>query len=202
MHDLLFWLKANYIEVIGTLSGIAGVWLTTRQIIWCWPVSLVNVLCYVYVFFMTKLYADFGLQFFYLALIFYGWYHWIYGGKDRHELQVNRLSLKGFAIYFFTGSILTILTGILLARFTNASLPFLDSFLGVWSIICTLLMAKKIVENWLIWVVVDGIYIGMYIYKGLYPTSILYLLYALIALYGYFEWKKEYNKLNQAKFSA
>lgn len=192
MQDLLTWISNHSIELAGTVAGIAGVWLTTRQLVWCWPVSLINVLSYIYVFYVARLYADFGLQFFYLALTIYGWYNWLYGGEKKTKLAISRMTTVSFARYFVIGTAGFIFLGIMLDRYTDASLPYLDSLVSVWSIICTLLMAQKKLESWIIWVIVDSIYIGINIYKDLHITAVLYLFYTIIAAYGYFNWRRDY----------
>ena len=190
LPQILTWLQANYVELIAAVAGIAGVWLTTRQIIWCWPVALVNVTLYIYIFFRSKLYADFGLQVFYLVLTLYGWYNWLYGGKDHKELPVSRLSVKVFLICLGIGIPAFILTGFMLRRFTDAALPFIDSFVAVWGIIGTWMMAKKMLENWILWIVVDLTCVGIYMVKGLYATAVLYFIFTILAVYGYRAWKK------------
>jgi nicotinamide mononucleotide transporter len=193
MPQILMWLGLNYIELIGALAGIIGVWLTARQIIWCWPVALLNVIIYIYVFFISKLYADFGLQLFYLYMTLYGWYHWLYGGKDHLELPVSRISLKNFLILFVIGMPTVFILGYLLKKYTDAYYPYWDSFVSIWGIIGTYMMARKIIEHWLVWIVVDLICVGIYYYKNLFATSVLYFIFIILAIYGWQKWIKVYR---------
>lgn len=201
-QEILSWFGSNSIEIAGTIAGIAGVWLTTKQIIWCWPVNLINVCSYIYVFFINQNFAYFGLQIFYLIFTIYGWYNWRYGGEGKGELKVSRMSLKMFAISFLILAAGGLLLGIILKQFTTDRLPFLDSFMSIGGVICTYLSARKLVENWLIWVVIDMISVGMFFYQSLYPTVVLYIFYSAIALYGYFQWRKDYFKTKQAQPSG
>jgi nicotinamide mononucleotide transporter len=189
------WLQYNYIELIAAVAGIAGVWLTTKQIIWCWPVALVNVVLYIFVFFKAKLYADFGLQLFYLVLTLYGWYHWLYGSKDQQILPISRLKINVLGVCLLIGMPGFIIVGFLLQRFTDAALPFIDSFIAVWGIIGTWMMARKILEHWLLWIVVDLIGVGIYLVKDLYATAILYFIFTILAVYGFVQWKKAWMEI-------
>jgi nicotinamide mononucleotide transporter len=193
MPQILLWLSQNYIEVIGAFTGIIGVWLTARQIIWCWPIALINVVIYIYVFFVSKLYADFGLQLFYFFMTLYGWYNWHYGGTDNHILLISRITLKKFLIYFLIGMPAVFITGYLLKNYSDAAYPYWDSFVSVWGIIGTYMMAKKIIEHWILWIIVDFTCVGIYFYKGLYATTVLYFIFIILAVYGLSNWKKDYK---------
>jgi len=195
MEIIFNWIVANYIELIGSVTGVLGVWLTTRQNIWCWPVGLVNVLLYIYVFFVAKLYADFGLQFFYLVMTLYGWYNWKYGGKGHTELPVGRAGLKNMLIYLVIGTTSFIVIGFVLKRFTDAAYPFWDSFVAVWGIIGTYMQAKKQIENWLVWIIIDANCVMIYYYKNLLPTVVLYFIFVILAIIGYFSWRKDLKKV-------
>ena len=137
MNDLINWIAINYIELIGTITGVIGVYLTTRQIIWCWPVALISVSIYIYIFFSSRLYADFGLQVFYLGMTLYGWHNWMYGGKEKGKLKIEQLSLKTFLIFATGGSAAVFVLGYLLEQYTDASLPYWDAVTTIWGIIAT-----------------------------------------------------------------
>jgi nicotinamide mononucleotide transporter len=187
------WLGQNYIELIAAFCGIGGVWLTTRQNILCWPVALVNVILYIYIFYVSKLYADAGLQVFYLFMTLYGWYHWYFGGQEHDNLPVSRISKKALLAYLSVGIPFSFLCGYLLQRYTDASFPYQDSFVSIWGILGTHMMARKILEHWLLWIIVDLCCVGIYLAKGLYPTTILYFIFSLLAVYGFYQWKKDLN---------
>jgi nicotinamide mononucleotide transporter len=192
MPQILLWLGRNYIEVFGALAGVIGVWLTARQIIWCWPVALVNVVIYIYIFFISKLYADFGLQLFYLFMTLYGWYNWLYGGNDHHELSISRITFIKFLVFLLIGMPSVFILGYLLKNYTDAAFPYWDSFVSIWGIIGTYMMAKKILEHWILWIIVDMTCVGIYFFKELFATSILYFFFTILAVYGLSKWKRDF----------
>ena len=181
---------ANRWEILAVIFGIISVYLSTREHIWSWPTALVNVALYFIVFLEAKLYADMGLQVVYFALSLYGWYEWLYGGENRTELHVSRvtrsLGLKLLLIGLASAAIL----GTILARFTDASLPYLDSATTSTSLVAQWMMTRKILENWAVWVVVDVVYVGMFIFKKLYLTAGLYGVFLVLAVMGFIQWKR------------
>ncbi|MGE5748941.1 MAG: nicotinamide riboside transporter PnuC [Gemmatimonas sp.] len=179
----------NPIEIVAAVFGVVSVFLSVRQNIWSWPTAIVNVGLYIFVFFESKLYGDTGLQVVYVVLNAYGWYHWLYGGKNRTELPVSRTSPRLGAFLIALGAVGTALLGTILARKTDAALPYVDSLTTSTSLIAQWMMTRKLLENWIIWVAVDVIYIGMYIFKHLYPTSGLYLVWLVLSAMGYFQWR-------------
>ncbi|HOY33316.1 MAG TPA: nicotinamide riboside transporter PnuC [Bacteroidales bacterium] len=188
------WITENYIELTAAILGIAGVYLTTRQNILCWPVGLVNVILSMYVFFTEKLYADVVLQIFYVAMTLYGWYNWIFGGQKKFELQVRKIRPKEFVIMFVAGFCLAFVTAYLFATYTDAAYPYWDSMLTVWGIIATYAMGKKIIDHWTMWIVIDINCTVLYFIKELYAFAPLYFIFTLLAVYGYFTWKKDLKK--------
>lgn len=185
----------NPVEWTAVVFGIVSVYLSVRENVWSWPTAIVNVSLYVYIFFHARLYADMGLQVFYICISFYGWWNWLYGGENRTELHVSRLR-REMAILLAIGGVLgAAALGTLLDRTTNADFPYIDSTLTVASLIAQYLMTRKVLENWAIWVVADVAYVGMYISKNLYPTAFLYSVFLVLATMGWFQWKRSW--LNQ-----
>ncbi|MDD4213554.1 MAG: nicotinamide riboside transporter PnuC, partial [Bacteroidales bacterium] len=121
------WITEHYIEVTAAILGITGVFLTTRQNIWCWPIGLLNVTLSIYVFFIEKLYADVILQFFYLGMTLYGWYNWIFGGKKKYELPVRRIKGREVSVMLIIGIIFSFAMGYIIANYTDAAYPYWDS---------------------------------------------------------------------------
>ncbi len=189
------WIIENYIEIIAAILGIIGVWLTTKQIIWCWPVGLINVILSIIVFFSSKLYADVTLQIFYLVMTIYGWYNWIWGGASKNNLPVRNIRIVEFVIMLITGVLGFVIVGWLFSKYTDAALPYIDSFVAVWGVIATYAMAKKITENWIMWIIIDSVCVGIYFYKELYAFTILYFIFIVLAAFGLAEWKKEMKKI-------
>ena len=184
------------IEIVAAVFGVVSVFLSVRQNIWSWPTAIVNVGLYILVFFQAKLYADTGLQVVYVVLNAYGWYHWLYGGKNRTELPVSRTSARLGALLVGMGLAGTALIGTLLARTTDASLPYLDSMTTSTSLVAQWMMTRKLLENWLVWVAVDVVYIGMYIYKSLYVTAVLYFVFLVLSAMGYVQWRRSFQQRN------
>ncbi len=192
------WLSTNYIELAGSILGLLYIFFSIRQHILTWPTGLLTSALYVYVFFISKLYADMGLQSYYVFISIYGWYFWIKGGnKEKKKVQVSRLKkallLK---LAFVTVVIYAIILYILLEH-TDSPVPYMDSMTTALSIVATWMLARKIIEHWVIWVFVDAFSVGLYMYKGLWPTSVLFIVYTIMAIVGYFEWKRDmYSSLD------
>ncbi|MEO5589557.1 MAG: nicotinamide riboside transporter PnuC [Gemmatimonadaceae bacterium] len=184
----------NPLEVVAAIVGAVSVYLSVRQNIWSWPTAIVNVGLYIIVFFEAKLYADTGLQVIYIVINAYGWYHWLYGGKNRSELPVSRISARLGLSLVGLGAAGAVAIGTLLARQTDAALPYLDATTTSTSLLAQWMMTRKLLENWIVWVAVDVVYIGMFIYKSLYVTSALYLVFLVLSVMGYREWKRSLVK--------
>jgi nicotinamide mononucleotide transporter len=177
------------IEVTAAAFGIAAVFLSARQNVWNWPLGIINVALYIYVFYKAKLYADMGLQAVYVVLAVYGWWHWLHGGVDRGALRVSRVPTREvllLAVAFVVG---TAALSTLLSRTTDASLPFADSALTAASLVAQYMMTRKYVEAWLVWIVADLAYVWMFVYKALWPTAGLYLVFTVLAVVGWREWR-------------
>ena len=181
----------SLLEWCAMSTGILGVWLTLKQNVWCFPVGIVNVALYAWLFFApgVQLYADASLQVIYIMLLIYGWIRWT-RRDSRIELAVTRSSLSlSLRLLAFT-ILVWIIFGYLFRRFTDASLPWLDSLLTSMSLAAQYLVAKKKIENWIIWIVADAVYIPLYFYKDLPLTGILYFIFLVLAVKGWMEWKK------------
>lgn len=187
---ILFGQETSALEITGFITGVLGVWLTIRRNILCFPIGIINVLIYAYLFQSenVRLYADALLQIIYLILLVYGWMVWDRSKNEKEEIRtVSILLAKKLVII---GVLSTIALGVFLSLYTNASLPYLDAALTIISLIAQWMIAKKMIENWLLWIVVNTIYIPLYVYKGLAFTSILYLLFLILAINGWYNWKK------------
>jgi nicotinamide mononucleotide transporter len=180
----------NVYELVGAITGLVCVWLAARQQVWTWPVALVSVVCYFVFFYQIRLYADMWLQLFFFGANFYGWYEWLYGGKNRAELPVSRLHNKQIAWLLLAGVLTSVLIGLYFKSFTNASYPLFDSALAAFSILAQILLTRKKIENWIIWFVVDVGYVGLYWQKEAYLTAGLYFVFLIIAAQGFLEWKR------------
>lgn len=169
---------------------LLAVYLTTRQIIWCWPLAMVSVTLYAVVFYGARLYADMGLQGLYFVLAVYGWWAWRYGGKGQGQLEVSRTSPRERVGLLIVAGLGGLVLGQSLSRFTDASLPFMDSMLTSLSIAAQWMQTRKLLECWLVWLAVDVCYVGMFGYKELYLTAGLYAIFLVLAAMGFAEWRR------------
>jgi nicotinamide mononucleotide transporter len=181
---------ANPFEIVGVLTGVLGVWLTTRQKIWCWPIGLVSVFSFIVVFFHAKLYGAMALQGVYVGLITYGWYSWLHGGESHGLLRVSRVPRRLAVVLLAIGAAASGLAGYWLRTQTDHALPYVDGFTTSFSLVAQWMQAKKYLENWLFWVVVDVVYIGMSLSQGLTLTAGLYAVYVGLALMGFRGWRR------------
>ena len=180
----------NYLEFVAVVLTLLAVFLTARQVIWCWPLAMVSVTLYAVVFFRAKLYADMGLQALYFGLAIYGWWAWLHGGEEHGELQVTLASTRTRVLLAFLGAAAGILLGQTLSRHTDASLPFMDSVLTSFSIVGQWMQTRKLLEAWLVWLGVDIFYVGMFLFKGLYLTAGLYAVFLVLAIMGFLSWRR------------
>jgi nicotinamide mononucleotide transporter len=180
----------NKLELIAAVIGAISVWLSVRQNIWSWPTAIVNVVLYALVFYDARLYADMGLQVIYAVLSVYGWYEWLYGGEGRTELQVTRTRPRlgiALGVIALAGSAAL---GTLLHHETDAALPYMDAALSSTSLVAQWMMTRKLLENWLVWIAVDVLYVGMFLFKDLYLTAGLYAVFLALAVRGYIDWRR------------
>lgn len=190
------WQQFNAIsnlEWLGVITGALCVYLAVKQNILNWPISILSVLTYIYIFYNAKLYGDTILQIYFLFTAFYGWYYWIFG--ENKSLKSNRPIVKvtkpEWLFIIIIVLISSVLGGILLDKYTDTDVPYCDAFCTILSFIAQFLLTRKKLENWLVWIFVDLIYIPLYIHKELYATALLYFLFLFIAFKGYLDWKKD-----------
>jgi len=190
------WLLDNWIELIASLFGVVYVLLALKQSVWCWPAGIINVGLYIFVFYQARLFGDVALQAFYLLISFYGWYNWIFGRSEgQATLPVIRLERStGMVLLVITVSG-SILFGYILSL-SSSSIPYWDGATTALGLAGTWMIARKYLENWLVWIFTDLLCTGIYLYKELYLTAGLYLLLAFVAVAAWFEWKKRYYEVN------
>lgn len=180
----------NPVEITASVLGFICVFLAIRQNIWNFPVAIASTVLYVFIFFEAKLYSDTILQLFFIGFQIYGWYNWLYGGENKTVLPVTDNPLSENLVWLLIGFSGSVFTGFIMISYTDASFPFLDSIVLVFSLIAQWMMSAKKIENWILWIGIDILAIGIYYAKELYSTSILYALFLVLAAMGYFQWKK------------
>ena len=175
------------LELISFLLAVTTVALNIRQKHWAWLFSITSSATYAVVFFEAKLYGDMGLQFVFIAASVWGWYQWLHGAGEQ-QLVVTRLRRAGW-LWGIAGWVLGfLLLSSFLDHLTDTDVPHADGFLTAGSLLGQLLLGRKKVENWLVWIVVDVLYVGLYVYKGLMLTAILYAVFVGLAWTGWRAW--------------
>ncbi len=187
---ILNYILKNWIEIVGALLSLIYLYLSINQRVSLWFYGIISSLFYIVVFYNSKLYADMSLQFYYVIISIYGWINWKTIKNDSNvELNIIRITKKDIIISIFATVIIYFMYYLVLAKYTDSIIPKSDALVGALSIIGTWMLAKKYIENWLVWIVADSLCIGIYAFKGLYPTVILFVIYTLMAYIGYKKWK-------------
>jgi nicotinamide mononucleotide transporter len=181
------------LEIIAVIFSALAVWLTARRHLWCWPVGLVSVLLYARIFLVAKLYSDLLLQLIFAVMQLYGWWQWKRGASDLdgQHIQPQRLPKQGLLVGLLAGAVGSVVLGYVMASFTDAHIPWLDSALTSFSLVAQFWMARKYVANWWLWIAVDIIYVGVYIYKDLDLTAGLYAAFIVLAVVGLRNWQRQ-----------
>ena len=184
------------LEIIGTLVGLVYLWLEYRASIYLWIASIIMPAIYIFIYYKAGLYADFGINIYYLGAAVYGWLVWKYGTKTKEnkELPITHMPIRSWLKTGFVFCMALFLIAWLLINFTDSDVPWWDSFTAALSIIGMWMLARKYVEQWWVWIVVDVVCVGLYIYKNLHFTAALYALYTIIAIFGWLNWKKLMKK--------
>lgn len=183
-----------YIEILAAVTGLFYLWFEFRASVWLWPVSIIMPAIYIFVYWNGGFYADMGINIYYLGAGVYGWLYWLRGGEEKNNLPITRTPKKYWLPMGVTAGVFFAAFAAILINFTDSTVPYGDSFTTAVSIVALWMLARKYVEQWLIWIVVDVVCAALYLYKGLYPTAILYAVYAVIAVFGYFNWRKMMDK--------
>lgn len=184
--------RATWLEVFSFVSGAVCVWLTVKENVWNFPISLANVVAFAFVFFNARLFADAGLQVVFFVLTAAGWYMWLYGGEGHTELHIARVGTCEASIVVIATALATFGLTLYLRRVGDAA-PFLDAFTTAISLAAQWLLNRKHLENWYGWIIVDVIYIPLYAWKGLELTAILYVVFLVMATMGLLEWQRRYR---------
>lgn len=202
MDFIINWFITNFWEVFGAVSGILYLFFSIRQNILLWPLGILTSAIYVYVLFVAGLYADMSLNAYYVVISVYGWYYWLKGSSNKqladNELKIsvvnNRQALELLGLTVILYGIILVLLLYLPEKldFPKAQIPYLDAFTTAGSVVATWMLARKILEQWLIWIVVDAVSLGYYFYKELYATTVLFAVYTVMAVVGYLQWRKNY----------
>lgn len=178
---------ASYLEIVSVGFALVYLALAIPQSLWCWPAALISTAVWMVVSFDANLYMDAGLQVFYFAMGIYGWAQWRWGGARHAGVRVHRWRLAIHAATIALILLVGVGAGFAMSR-TDAAFPYLDSLTTVAAIVATFMVARKVIENWLYWFVIDSIYIYLYIERGLFRYAALYGLYLVMIVFGFLAW--------------
>ncbi|WP_372773366.1 nicotinamide riboside transporter PnuC [Mangrovibacterium sp.] len=191
---MISWLMANWIEVTGALLGLIYIFLSIKQNILTWPVGLLTSALYVYVFCIAKFYADMALQVYYVLVSLYGWYIWLKGSANNSKLMVSETPRNLWLWLTFASVVCFVFIEFILTNYTDSPIPMGDALTTALSLVATWMLARKYLEHWLVWIFVDFFSAVLYAIKGLWPTTILFVVYTVMAVLGYLKWKNELNE--------
>jgi nicotinamide mononucleotide transporter len=180
----------SWTEILGVVTGAASVLLAVRESAWNWPVGIVNNIFFLILFWSAKLYADAILQIVYMIISIFGWWNWVRGGAGHTTLPISRTALRHGILLAAMTAITTALLTIILRRYTDSAAPLGDGVTTALSLTAQYMLSRKLLENWWVWMTADVIYIGLYCYKSLYLTGLLYLVFFAMCSAGYAGWRK------------
>ena len=183
-------LLANWFELTAAVITAVSIWLATRENIWYYPTGVVALVMYTWLFFQAKLYAESLLQVVCLVLMIYGWYEWLHGGVHKTELPVTRTPRWAWLSGVASGVIGSAGVIALQLRYTDNPNPYVDSSLLVWSLVAQWMTARKWIENWILWVIINTISVPLYVVRSLWITAVLYTALWVLAILGYRQWRK------------
>jgi nicotinamide mononucleotide transporter len=185
------WINNNWIEITGAILALIYLFLEIKQKWTLWIAGIISSSFYVYIFFDAKLYAEMGLNLYYVVMSIYGLYCWkLAKAKDNPENEFHHIPLKTIIPLTFSAVFILGIISFVLIRFTDSPIPVPDALIAALSIIATWMVAKKMVECWHLWIFVNTFATGLYIYQKLYPTAVLFVCYSLLSIVGLIEWRK------------
>ena len=177
--------------MIAVSTALAYVVLAAKENIWCWPAALISTTIYTVIFFDVYLWMESILQVYYLIMAVYGWLNWRKNNDKNTQVQIHCWSSQRHGQVITVLLLFSLSIGWLMDNYTPTSFPYIDSATTVFAVFATYLVTEKVLENWLYWVVIDLVSIYLYLEKDLQPTAMLFAVYVVIALTGYFSWRKK-----------
>lgn len=186
--------ELSLLEVTAVVLAVLYLLLAIRQNIWCWLAAAISTAIYVWLFIGARLYMESALNVFYFGMAIYGWYSWTHGKGPSHELAVTRWPAPVHAFAVAGILLLGAVNGFLLDRHTDAEFPFIDSMTTWGAIWTTFLVARKVLENWWYWLVIDGVSVVIYFERGLELTALLFVAYLVMIPFGLWQWTRSYRE--------
>ena len=189
--------KTTIVEIIAVVFGLASVWSMKKESILAFPFGIINVLIYVYICFVSKLYAFASINLFFAGMSVYGWINWSRKDHGEKNIRISRCSLKELILNSVALLTFFIILRIILVTYTDSVVPTWDALTTAIYIIAMWMLARKRIENWIGWIMGDTISIGLFIYEGLYFSSFQFFVFTIIAVLGFIEWRKKLIKVNK-----
>ncbi len=199
-----YFVNLPLLELAAVISALIYVVLAAKGNIWCWPAAFMSTVLYTAIFYDVYLWMDSLLQVYYMVMAVYGWYCWRQASVDtkgntnkssiESPLVIQKWSVRSHVKIILILAVISLLVGWLMASFTPAAFPYFDSATTVFAVFATYMVTKKVLENWLYWLVIDFASIYIYLEKGLAPTAVLFALYVILAAYGYLQWSRRYKQ--------
>lgn len=180
----------QHLEILGVIVGAIYLWLEYKASIYLWIASIVMPAIYLVVFYGAGLYADTAINIYYLVVALYGWFAWKYGSCDKKELPITRISTRQAVAMVALYAVMQVVISLALIHLTDSDVAWFNGLTSALSVVGMWMLARKWIEQWIVWIVVDILSAGLYCYKGLYLTAILYAIYAIIAIFGYRKWQQ------------
>lgn len=201
MAVINYFIELSTIEFFAVFTAFLYVILAAKESNWCWPAALASTLLYTIIFYDVYLWMDSLLQLYYFAMAIYGWYCWRVQNAQANKavdsqpktIQIQTWTLREHSVAIGLLVVISLVAGYVMANYTPTHFPYTDAATTVFAVFATYLVTQKVVENWLYWIVIDAVSIYLYIEKSLVPTAILFVFYVVIAVYGYFSWKRKLN---------
>lgn len=183
-------------EMLAVVLGIAYLLLAMRESLWCWYAAFASTTIFLFLFWDVSLLMESALQVYYLLMAVYGWWRWQAGDSADAGLAISRWPLRMHLIAISGVLALSFISGTLLQQWTGAALPFIDSFTTWGSVLTTWMVARKLLENWLYWIVIDSVSVYLYLDRELYLTAALFAAYVVIVIFGYRKWLQHFRNQN------
>ncbi|MFW2098393.1 nicotinamide riboside transporter PnuC [Acinetobacter sp. ULE_I057] len=190
------------LEIFAVIISIIGVTLTIKRNMWCWVFNFFAFVLYAYLFFEFKLYGETILQLFFMVVNFYGFYHWLKGKQQVHEIRIEPIAVQTVILQMIIAAVGGGVFGLSLHYFTDAALPILDSQLAAFSLLATYWTSRKHIATWVLWVFVDIVYVGMFMYKELFLTAALYAAFVGLAAFGWWQWEQVKKKQTSSMYNG
>jgi nicotinamide mononucleotide transporter len=181
------------IEIVAAMLGLANIVLLVRRSIWNYPFGLAMVTLYFYVFFTQRLYSDAILQIYFFAVQVYGWWYWLRGRNEDGRVRPETMSPRERAVWSAVTVAAWFVTGWFFSTYTNAVAPWIDASIAAMSVVAQYLLSIRKIENWALWITADVVAVGLYYWKGLYPTTALYAVFLAMSVVGLIEWLREFR---------